>query len=314
MGRALQTTLASEVEIEGLGLHSGRPVRLRFRPAAADSGLVFVRTDANPSLRIQASVFYVVDTRRATALGRRGVRVCTVEHALSALYALEIDNAEIECDAEELPILDGSAAPYVSILRSAGTRELRRPRRFLTIRRPVEVRDGNRWARLLPSDELSVTYTLEYEHPLLRRQTCSFKFLPGLGPMEYEREIAPARTFGFLHEVEGLLARGLALGGSLANTVIIAERGVVNDDGLRFEDEFARHKVLDVIGDLALTGLPLRGRFEAERSGHTLHVRLIRELLDRPDSWEITEAVSPLALPLLPLRSRSVSRRIEARP
>ena len=277
---AYRRTLKRAVGCTGIGLHSARPVRLVLKPAPAEHGLRFRRTDVG--VEIPASLEYVARLDHATTLSRDGVGVETVEHLLSALYALGVDNALIEVDGPEIPILDGSAAPFVILIHEAGLKPLPAPRRYLKVTRPVEVVRGGKSIRITPADHFQVSYTIGFDHHLLRHQAVSFR----VTSETFAESIAPARTFGFLREVEQLRRNGLALGGSLENAVVIGETGVLNNK-LRFEDEFARHKVLDAVGDLALLGYPLAGHVQASKAGHALHAALVQKLLASADAWAL---------------------------
>jgi len=279
-----QHTIAESVSCLGTGLHGGAPVHLTLRPAPVDSGVVFVRTDRGRSVEIRAHPVAVRSTRLATTLGSGEATVRTVEHLLAALFGLGIDNLRVEVDGSELPIMDGSAAPFVYLLRSAGIRTQPAVRPALRLRRPLEVRDGGRRIRIEPARSFCVSYAVEFDHPLIGRQEYC---LGSLDPEHFEREIAPARTFGFLREVDALWRSGFARGGSLDNTLVLDDAGVVNSDGLRWPDEFVRHKVLDLLGDLALLGLPIRGHVRVERGGHSLHQRLVAAIVASPDAWRI---------------------------
>jgi UDP-3-O-[3-hydroxymyristoyl] N-acetylglucosamine deacetylase len=258
---------------------------------------VFVRSDLSHPVEIPARPEFVTSTRFATTLGRGDVGVSTVEHLLAAVYSLGIDNVRVEVDGPEVPVMDGSSASFVFLLRAAGIFEQRAEQARLRIRRPIEVRDGERRIRIEPGRGLRIHYEVDYAHPAIGRQT-----LRGfhLDEESFEREICRARTFGFLHEVEALWRHGLARGGSLDNTVVLDEKRVLNRDGLRWPDEFVRHKALDLIGDLALLGLPLDGHVRVERGGHALHQALLAEILATPTAWITTEPVRPLA-PALPV-------------
>ena len=255
-------------------------MRLQLKPAPPEHGIRFRRTDVG--VEIPASLQYLADQDHATTLGRDGVSVSTVEHLLSALHALGVDDARVEVDGPEIPILDGSAAPFVILIHEAGLRPAAAPRQYLRVLRPVEVVRGSKWVRLSPADHFQVSYTIGFDHPLLRHQTVSLR----ITPEAFTEAVAPARTFGFLREVETLRRSGLALGGSLENAVVIGETGVLNNK-LRFEDEFVRHKILDAIGDLALLGCPLVGRLEAQKAGHALHAAVAQKLLARADAWAL---------------------------
>jgi UDP-3-O-[3-hydroxymyristoyl] N-acetylglucosamine deacetylase len=289
---AYRRTLRKEVGCTGIGLHSGRPVRLVLEPAPPHHGILFRRTDVH--VDIPARLAYLARLDHATTLSRDGISVETVEHLLSALLALGVDDVLVEVDGPEVPILDGSAAPFVILIHEAGLRPQPAQREYLKVLRPVEVVRGPKSARLLPADQFEVHYTIGFDHPLLRHQAAEF----AVRPESFGDAIAPARTFGFLREVETLRRSGLALGGSLENAVVIGETGVLNNK-LRFEDEFVRHKILDAIGDLALLGHPLVGRLEAVKAGHALHAALAQKLLASPDAWTLTAhpQLGTLALP-----------------
>jgi len=282
--RGVEHTLASRVQCRGIGLHSGKPVDLVLRPAAAGTGILFLRTDTGTQVRFPARAEWVIDTTLATTLGSQQETLATIEHLLSGLRGMGVDNCTVEVSGPELPIMDGSAAPFVYLLTQAGLRPQRRMRRRLVIRKPIEVRDGNRSVRVVPSREFKVSVEIDYAHPAIGRQVLS-----GLrmSPYFYAREIAPARTFGFLADVQKLQSIGLALGGSLQNAIVLDGERIMNHEGLRFPDEFARHKVLDLVGDLALLGLPLQGHVKAIRSGHGLHHALVAEIRANPSCWTV---------------------------
>jgi len=262
---------------------------LTLRPAPVDSGVVFTRTDRAHRVEIRSHPAAVRSSRRATTLGCGDVSVGTVEHLNSALFGLGIDNIRVEVDGPELPIMDGSAAPFVYLLRSAGVLSQPASRPVLRFRRALEVRDGERSIRIDPARSFRVAYAVEFDHPAIGRQEYA---VDSPDPEHFEREISGARTFGFLHEVRSLWSAGLARGGSLDNTVLLDEDGVANRDGLRWPDEFVRHKVLDLFGDLALLGLPLQGRIRVERGGHSLHQKLIAAIIAHPDAWRIVDSDS----------------------
>ena len=278
----LETTLKRPVEAAGVGLHSGAPVRIRILPAPAGTGIVFVRTDLD-RFPVPAAWRYVARVSYATSLMNKGVLISTTEHLLSVFYSMGIDNAYVEIDNLELPILDGSGLPYVELIREAGVRTLRRERRYLLIRRPVGVRDGPRRIEILPADRFLLTCEVYFEHPLVGRQKLELE----VTPERYAREIAPARTFGFFHELDAMRNMGLIRGASLENAVCFDARGVMNPEGLRFPDEPCRHKALDLIGDLALIGKPLLGHVVAERAGHAMHVALVRRIMSDPSLYEL---------------------------
>jgi UDP-3-O-[3-hydroxymyristoyl] N-acetylglucosamine deacetylase len=256
---------------------------MRIHPAPEDHGIVFVRTDVGRRVRIPARLDSVVDTTLATTLGRDGVVVSTVEHFLSACAGMGVDNALVELDGPEVPIMDGSAAPFVYLLRSAGTRQQLRGKRFFVIRRPFHLAEGDKRVCVLPARELKISFTIRFPHPLIQDQFLRFSF----SDHAYDREICKARTFGFLREVEAMKGQGYALGGSLDNAVVLDEFRVLNEDGLRYQDEFVRHKILDSLGDLSLLGMPVIGHFVAYKAGHTLNHRLMLRVLSDPDGWRI---------------------------
>jgi len=292
-----QTTVARRVAWSGTGLHSGEPVELALCPAAADTGIVFVSlgvAEDGGDVEIPALAHAVRSTTRATTLAapavsvgsgcsRPDIVIATVEHLLAALYALKIDNLRIEVRGCEIPVMDGSAAPFVAWIRRAGRAPLDAPRLELRVMKSFEILDGDRWIRIEPADTLRISYAIDFSHPCIGRQTLE---LPRLDEEIFERELAAARTFGFVHEVEALRLAGLARGGNLDNTVVLDDAGVRNVGGLRWPDEFVRHKIIDLIGDLALLGAPLRGHIRVERGGHALHQRLVEALIDRPELLE----------------------------
>ncbi len=282
---AHRRTLRREVGCTGIGLHCGRPVRLRLRPAPAEHGIRFQRTDVD--VTIPATLAYIGAQDHATTLLRDGFSIGTVEHLLAALSALNVDDVLVEVDGPEVPILDGSAAPFVILLHEAGLRPLAAPRLHMRVLRPIEIVHGAKSVRLVPAERFEVRYTIGFDHPLLRHQALSTR----IGPRSFTESIAPARTFGFLREVELLRKSGLALGGSLENAVVIGETGVLNNK-LRFQDEFVRHKILDAVGDLALLGHPLLGRLEAVKAGHALHAAVARKLLSTPTAWDLVPAAA----------------------
>jgi UDP-3-O-[3-hydroxymyristoyl] N-acetylglucosamine deacetylase len=264
-------------------------VRLELKPAPSGSGIVFRRKDLGVSIPATLACLDRLD--HATTLSLDGASIDTVEHLLSALYALGVDDALVEVDGPETPVLDGSAAPFVILVHEAGLKPQRENRDYLKVLAPVEVVRGAKWARLKPCDHFQVTYEIGFDHPLLRHQKATFR----VSPETFTEEIAPARTFGFLREVETLRRNGLALGGSLENAVVIGETGVLNNK-LRFEDEFVRHKILDAIGDLALLGHPVLGHLDASKAGHALHAALCQKLIATPEAWEIVEQPARPAL------------------
>jgi UDP-3-O-[3-hydroxymyristoyl] N-acetylglucosamine deacetylase len=286
-----QRTLRRPVSCKGIGLHSGNKVTLSLKPAPADHGIRFQRTDLG-GLEIPATVTHLGGIQYQTGLTREAVSVETVEHLLAALTALGVDNVVVELNHPEVPIMDGSSAPFVYLIHEAGVKRLQAPRRFLKVLRPISLTHGDKRIALYPSDHFKVTYSISFDHPLLRHQSRTMR----ITEESFVEEIAPARTFGFLKEVEMLRQRGLALGGSLDNAIVLGETGVLNNV-LRFEDEFVRHKILDVIGDLSLVGYPVIGHLVAHRGGHALHTAFAAKILDERDAWRIVEATSDGMIP-----------------
>src|SRR3954464_5414712 len=272
-----QRSLKSSVSASGVGLHTGQKVRLTLRPAPPETGIVFRRIDLAAPVDIPARAELVGETRLSSCLIKDGAKVYTVEHLMSALGGLGVDNVYAELDAPELPIMDGSASPFVLLIQQAGIVEQAAPKRFLRVTKRVEVKDGDKWARLDPFDGYKLSFSIEFHHPVIERSTQSVEV--NFAETSYLKEIARARTFGFMHEVEDLRDNGLALGGGLDNAVVLAGYRGLNADGLRFADEFIRHKLLDAIGDLYLLGRPLLGAFSAHKSGHALNNRLLRAVL-----------------------------------
>jgi UDP-3-O-[3-hydroxymyristoyl] N-acetylglucosamine deacetylase len=278
-----QRTLKGEIGCTGIGLHSGEKVRINIRPAPCDTGIRFVRTDVDSRPMIQARFDNVFDTTLATSIGVNGCRIGTIEHLMAAFYGLGIDNAVVELDGPEVPIMDGSAAPFVFLLKSAGIKEQNAPKQFIVVKKGLKLDDGNRSISVYPSNELKITYTIDFQHPLLRNQEYELRFSGG----DFVREISRARTFGFLKDVETLKANGLAKGGSLDNAVVIDDFRIINEDGLRFKDEFVRHKILDFIGDLSLIQLPVIGHFVVKKSGHFLNQQMLVKLMKSKRHWKI---------------------------
>lgn len=284
-----QRTIKQLVKTTGVGLHSGRRVELTLRPAAPNTGIVFHRIDLPEVVDLPAQAGMVKDTRMASVLGQGAARVSTVEHLMSALAGLGIDNLHIDLTAEEVPIMDGSAATFVYLLRSAGIEEQAAPKQFLRVLKPVEIREGEgdqaKWARLEPHEGFSLAFSIDFQHPAID-STASFAEID-FATHSYVKEIARARTFGFVNEVEALRSAGLARGGSLDNAIVMDEYRVLNVDGLRYDDEFVKHKILDAVGDLYLIGKPLVARYVACKSGHAINNQLVRALLAQQDAWEL---------------------------
>jgi UDP-3-O-[3-hydroxymyristoyl] N-acetylglucosamine deacetylase len=287
-----QQTIAEKVSCTGIGLHSGAPTQLVLHPARADEGVTFVRTDCKTPIEIPARSREISSTYLATTLGRGEASIRTVEHLLAALFGMGIDNVRVEVDGPELPVMDGSSAPFVYLIRSAGVFRQRERRRTLRIRRPIEIRDGDRRISVEPARDFRVHYAVDFEHPAIGRQELS---LAPLDADRFDRELSAARTFGFLRDVRALWNAGLARGGSLDNAVLLDDTRVVNPQGLRWSDEFVRHKILDLCGDLALLGVPLVGHVKVERGGHSLHQRLVAAILERPECWVIDDPDRPHA-------------------
>jgi len=297
-----QRTLKESIRATGIGLHGGEKVYMTLRPAPANAGITFRRIDLDTPVDIPATALNVSQTNLGTTLEHDGAKVATVEHLLSAMAALGIDNASVDLTAAEVPIMDGSAAPFIFLLQSAGIEEQSAPKRFIRISKPVEVKEGDKWARLTPYDGFRIHFEIDFDHPVLRkhRQTATLDF----STTSFLKEISRARTFGFLRDLETLRDRDLTLGGGLDNAIVMDEFRVLNEDGLRFRDEFVRHKILDAVGDLYLMGSCLIGEFNGFKSGHGLNNDLLRALIDQPDCYE--EIVfddkrrSPIAYQLVP--------------
>ncbi len=279
-----QRTLKESIRATGIGLHGGEKVYMTLRPAQPNTGIVFRRIDLDTPVDVPADALNVTQTTLGTTLETEGVKVATVEHLLSAMAGLGIDNAFVDLTAAEVPIMDGSAAPFVFLLQSAGIEEQNAPKKFIRVRKPVEVRDGDKWARLTPYNGFKVNFEIDFDHPVLQkhRQTASLDF----STTAFLKEISRARTFGFLRDLETLRERDLTLGGSLDNAIVMDEYRVLNEDGLRFRDEFVRHKILDAVGDLYLLGCCLIGEFTGFKSGHYLNNCLLRAVLAEQASYE----------------------------
>jgi UDP-3-O-[3-hydroxymyristoyl] N-acetylglucosamine deacetylase len=279
-----QRTLKSLIRATGVGLHSGAKVTMTLRPAAPGTGVVFRRVDLPEPVDLRADPYGVGDTRLASCLERDGTRIGTVEHLMSALAGLGIDNCYVDVDAPELPIMDGSAGPFVFLIRSAGIEEQDAPKVFVRVKKAVKVEDGDKWARLDPYEGFRLTFSIVFQHPVMQKSGTSVTV--DFADDAYVQEVARARTFGFMQDVEAMQSMGLALGGSLDNAIVMDEYRVLNQDGLRLPDEFVRHKVLDAVGDLYLLGHPLLAAFSAHKSGHALNNQLLRALLADESAWE----------------------------
>jgi len=279
-----QTTISKTIEISGIGLHTGVEVNLALKPAPENTGYIFVRTDLD-DFEIPASVEYISHCSYATTLMRKGVVLSTCEHLLSALRGYGVDNCFIYLDSIEIPILDGSSEVFLELIERAGIREQNAPRHFLKVLEKVEFEQGDRRMSIEPSDKYEIECVIDFPHPLINRQTYNFEMKNG----SFGREIASARTFGFTTEIEMLRKANLALGGSLDNAIVLTPEGMLNEKPLRFENEFVRHKILDIIGDFALLGMPFLGKLKAEKSGHSVHASLMSKLLKTESAWEIVE-------------------------
>jgi UDP-3-O-[3-hydroxymyristoyl] N-acetylglucosamine deacetylase len=280
-----QRTLKNVIRATGVGLHTGEKIYLTLRPAAPDTGIVFRRIDLDTPVDIPARPEFVGDTQLCTTVCKDDVRVSTVEHLLSAMAGLGIDNAYIDLSAAEVPIMDGSAGPFVFLIQSAGIEEQNAPKRFVRIKRPVVVEDGDKWVRFEPFDGFKVSFSIEFDHPVFETHTRTAEL--DFSTTSFVKEVSRARTFGLLKDVERLRESNLALGGSLDNAIVVDDYRILNEDGLRYEDEFVKHKILDAVGDLYLLGHSLIGAFSGYKSGHALNNRLLRALLADAEAWEI---------------------------
>lgn len=280
-----QRTLRNAIRATGVGLHMGEKVYLTLRPAPINTGIVFRRTDLSPAVEIPATAERVGDTMLSTTLVRGDVRVSTIEHLMSALAGLGIDNCYVELSAPEVPIMDGSAAPFVFLIQSAGIEEQKAPKQFIRIKRPVTIKDGDKEASFLPFAGFKMSFTIDFDHPVFRDRNSHAEI--DFSKTSFVKEVSRARTFGFLHEFEHLRSKGLVRGGSLDNAVVVDGYRIVNEDGLRYEDEFVKHKILDAIGDIYLLGHSLVGEYRAFKSGHALNNMAVRALLAERDAWEL---------------------------
>jgi UDP-3-O-[3-hydroxymyristoyl] N-acetylglucosamine deacetylase len=290
-----QRTLKNIIRATGVGLHTGEKVYLTLRPAAPGTGIVFRRIDLASPVEIKASPYTVGDTRLSSCLEKDGVRVSTVEHLMSALAGLGIDNLYVDLTAPEVPIMDGSAGPFVFLLQSAGLQEQKAAKRFIRVLKSVEVRSGDKWVRFDPHNGFKLDLSIDFDHPALERSRQSV--CVDFSTTSYIKEVSRARTFGFMQDVEAMREQGLALGGSLDNAIVMDDYRVLNTDGLRYEDEFVKHKVLDAIGDLYLLGHPLIGQYTAYKSGHAVNNQLCRALLARSDAFEIVTFADEKTVP-----------------
>ena len=290
-----QRTLKNIVRATGIGLHTGEKVYLTLRPAAPNSGIIFRRVDLNPVVDIKADTYAVGDTRLSSCLERDGARVQTVEHLMSALAGLGIDNVYVDLTSGEVPIMDGSASPFVFLLQSAGIEEQPAAKKFIRIKKPVEVKQADKWVKFEPYNGFRVDFSIDFRHPVFAHS--NKRVVVDFEHTSYIKEVSRARTFGFMQDVENMRSQGLALGGSLDNAIVMDEYRVLNADGLRYEDEFVKHKALDAIGDLYLLGHPVIGAYSAYKSGHALNNQLLRQLVEDATSWEFVTFLKPEEAP-----------------
>ena len=292
-----QRTLAKAVSCSGIGVHSGKKVNLTIKPVPVNHGIKFVRTDLPDSPGISAHLNMVVDTSLATVIGYNGFIISTIEHLMAAFAGLSIDNALVELDAYEMPIMDGSAGPFTRLIMNAGIKKQAESRCVFVVNKPIKYEDGDKSVCVYPSSDFKITYTIEYPHPLIRKQSYSLQ----VSDDSFENDISHARTFGFLHEIEYLKRYGFAKGGSLDNAVVLAEDGILNPDGLRYPDEFVRHKILDCLGDFSLLGMPILGHIVVKKSGHAFNHEFLKAFFSSRNCWEtrfIGESSIPQACPV----------------
>ncbi|HEX5125742.1 MAG TPA: UDP-3-O-acyl-N-acetylglucosamine deacetylase [Rhodocyclaceae bacterium] len=290
-----QRTLKSVVKATGVGLHGGERVEMSLRPAAPNTGIVFRRVDLTPPVDLPSDPYTVVDTRMCSGLQQGSAKVGTIEHLMSALCGLGIDNCYVDVDAPELPILDGSAATFVFLIQSAGIEAQNAAKKFLRVKKAVEVREGDKWAKLEPHDGFKLSFSIHFNHPAIDHTPTEVTV--DFAQHSYARDVARARTFGQMQDLEALLNAGLARGGSLDNAIVVDEYRVLNTDGLRYDDEFAKHKVLDAIGDLYIAGYPMLAAYSANKSGHALNNQILRALLEDKTAWELVSFEDEAALP-----------------
>ncbi len=291
-----QRTLKNIIRATGVGLHTGKKVYLTLRPASEDTGIIFIRTDLDAEIEVPARPENVSDTRLSTTLERNGIKISTVEHLMSAFAGMGIDNAYVELSAPEVPIMDGSAGPFVFLLQSAGIMEQKKLKQFIRIKKPCVIQDDDKWVKFEPFNGFKVSFAIDFDHPILQNstQTASVDF----STTSFVKEVSRARTFGFMDDLEALRNAGLAQGGSFDNAIVMDSFHILNDDGLRYEDEFVKHKVLDAIGDLYLLGHPLIGEFSAHKSGHALNNRLLRQLIKDKSAWELVTYQDEAEVPI----------------
>ena len=297
-----QRTLDKAVSCSGIGLHSGKTVHLTLKPASANHGIKFARKDLPDNPCIPARFNYVVDTSLATVIGSDGVIVSTIEHLMACLAGLSIDNVIVELDSYEVPVMDGSAGPFTRMILEAGIRELEAPRHFFMLKEPIELEQDGKFVGVYPDDTFKITCHIEFDHPLIRSQSCTIEVIDHV----FEHEVSGARTFGFLHEVEYMKRYGLARGGSLDNAVVIDENKVVNDEGLRYQDEFVRHKLLDCIGDFSLLGMPILGHIITRKSGHAFNHAFLEKFFNEKASWNTQTLLEPVGEPSKTVKSLAI--------
>ena len=296
-----QRTLKNIIRATGVGLHTGEKVYLTLKPAPVDAGIIFVRVDLDPHVTVPAKPENVSDTRLSTTLEKDGVKISTVEHLMSAFAGLGIDNAVVELSAPEVPIMDGSAGPFVFLLQSAGIFEQEKLKQFIRIKKPLIVQDGDKWVKFKPFNGFKVSFAIDFDHPILQNSTQLAEV--DFSTTSFVKEVSRARTFGFMDDLEALRNAGLAQGGSFDNAIVMDSFHILNDDGLRYEDEFVKHKVLDAIGDLYLLGHPLIGAFSAHKSGHELNNRILRNLVENESAWELVSYEDEEEVPIAFVRT-----------
>lgn len=300
-----QRTLKNIIRATGVGLHTGEKVYLTLKPAPVDTGIVFHRVDLDPPISVPARPENVSDTRLSTTLEKDGVKISTVEHLMSAFAGLGIDNAVVELSAPEVPIMDGSAGPFVFLLQSAGISEQEKLKQFIRIKEPLSVEDGDKWVRFEPFNGFKVSFAIDFDHPILQNSTQLAEV--DFSTTSFVKEVSRARTFGFMDDLEALRNAGLAQGGSFDNAIVMDSFHILNDDGLRYEDEFVKHKVLDAIGDLYLLGYPLIGAFSANKSGHELNNRILRNLVENQSAWELVSYEDEEEVPIAFVRTAAAA-------
>jgi UDP-3-O-[3-hydroxymyristoyl] N-acetylglucosamine deacetylase len=292
-----QRTVKHTIRASGIGLHTGEKIFLTLRPAPVDTGIVFVRTDLTPAITLPAQALLVKDTAMATSLVVEETKLSTIEHLMSALAGLGIDNAYIDVTAAEVPIMDGSAGPFVFLIQAAGIEEQEAPKKFARIKQRIEVKEGDKFAAFEPYDGFKVKFTIDFDHPAFAQENCYAEI--DFSTTAYVKEVSRARTFGFMRDIEYLRSKNLALGGNMSNAIVVGDEGILNKEGLRYEDEFVRHKMLDAIGDLYLLGMSVLGIYEGYKAGHGLNNQLLRALLEQPDAYEIVtfsdETTAPIS-------------------